>query len=33
VKDADGNERQARMFGSVIEKGGRYKVLSYVIDD
>lgn len=33
VKDAEGNERQLRMFGSVIEKGGRYKVFSYVIDD
>lgn len=33
VKDAEGNERQVRMFGSVIEKGGRYKVFSYVIDD
>jgi hypothetical protein len=33
VKDADGNERQVRIFGSVIEKGGRYKVFSYVIDD
>ena len=26
VKDADGIERQVRMFGSVIEKSGRYKV-------
>ena len=33
VKDADGIERQMRVFGSVIEKGGRYKVFSYVIDD
>ncbi len=33
VRDADGNERQLRMFGSMLEKGGRYKVFSYVIDD
>jgi hypothetical protein len=33
VKDADGTERQLRVFGSVIEKSGRYKVFSYVIDD
>jgi len=33
VRDADGNERQMRMFGSVLEKDGRYKVFSYVIDD
>ena len=33
VKDAEGNERQVRMFGSVLEKGGRYKIFSYVIDD
>jgi hypothetical protein len=33
VKDADGNERQVRVFGSAIEKAGRYKVFSYVIDD
>lgn len=33
VKDAEGNERLLRLFGSVIEKGGGYKVFSYVIDD
>jgi hypothetical protein len=33
VKDADGVERQIRVFGSVLEKGGRYKAFSYVIDD
>jgi hypothetical protein len=33
VKDAEGNARQLRVFGSVIEKGGRYKVFSYVVDD
>ena len=33
VKAADGIEKQLRVFGSVLEKGGRYKVFSYVIDD
>lgn len=33
VKGPDGAQRQIRMFGSMIEKGGRYKVFSYVIDD
>ena len=33
VKDAAGTEMQLRMFGSVIEKSGRYKVFSYVIDE
>lgn len=33
VKDADGTERQIRVFGSVLEKGGRYKVFSFVADD
>jgi len=33
VKESDGTERQIRVFGSVIEKSGRYKVFSYVIDD
>lgn len=33
VKDAGGAERQVRLFGSVIEKGGRYKIFSYVIAD
>lgn len=33
VKDADGREQHLRAFGSVLEKGGRYKVFSYVIDD
>lgn len=33
VRDADGIERQIRVFGSMIDKGGRYKVFSYVIDD
>ena len=33
VKDVDGTERDLRVFGSVIEKDGRYKVFSYVVDD
>ena len=33
VKQADGTERKVRVFGSVLEKGGRYKVFSYVVDD
>ena len=33
VKDPEGATRQIRVFGSMIEKGGRYKVFSYVIDD
>lgn len=33
VKEPSGTERQIRLFGSMIEKGGRYKVFSYVIDD
>jgi hypothetical protein len=33
VRDADGTEQQLRMFGSVLEKDGRYKVFSYVVDD
>jgi hypothetical protein len=33
VKDSAGSERQVRLFGSVLEKDGRYKVFSYVIDD
>jgi hypothetical protein len=33
VKGPEGTEQQIRVFGSMIEKGGRYKVFSYVIDD
>jgi len=33
VTDAEGHERQMRLFGSVIERAGRFKVFSYVIDD
>lgn len=32
VKDAKGAEVQLRLFGSVLEKGGRFKVFSYVLD-
>lgn len=32
VKDAKGTEVQLRLFGSVLEKGGRFKVFSYVLD-
>jgi hypothetical protein len=33
VKDSTGTSRQIRVFGSMLEKNGRYKVFSYVIDD
>ena len=33
VKEVSGTERNLRVFGSVIEKDGRYKVFSYVVDD
>lgn len=33
VKDAEGNRRDIRLFGSMLEKNGRYKVFSYVVDD
>ena len=33
VKDSTGTPRQIRVFGSMLEKSGRYKVFSYVIDD
>ncbi len=32
VKDAQGQERQIRVFGSVIRQAGRSKVYSYIID-
>jgi hypothetical protein len=28
----DGSERRVRVFGSVLEQDGRYKVFSYVVD-
>lgn len=33
VRDAQGAIRQTRLFGSVIEKDGRLKVFSYVVDN
>lgn len=33
VTDAEGGTQQIRLFGSVLEKDGRFKVFSYVIDD
>jgi hypothetical protein len=33
VKDPKGASRQIRVFGSMLEKNGRYKVFSYVVDD
>lgn len=32
VKDATGNQMPLRVFGSVLEKDGRFKVFSYVVD-
>lgn len=32
VRGADGQRQTLRLFGSVIEKGGRFKVFSYVTD-
>jgi hypothetical protein len=32
VKDASGAEQEVRLFGSVFEKDGRFKVFSYVVD-
>ena len=33
VRGSDGREQRLRLFGSMIEKIGGYKVFSYVIDD
>jgi hypothetical protein len=33
LRDREGNEQPVRLFGSTLEKGGRFKVFSYVIDD
>ena len=33
LTDAEGGIQPIRLFGSVLEKDGRYKVFSYVIDD
>ena len=32
VRDDDGTDRHLRVFGSVLEQGGRFKVFSYVVD-
>jgi len=32
VRDENGAERSVRLFGSVLEQGGRYKLFSYVVD-
>jgi len=32
LRDRDGQETRTRLFGSMIERGGRYKVFSYVVD-
>ena len=32
VKDPSGNEQQVRLFGSVLEKQGEFKVFSYVVE-
>lgn len=32
LKDREGREQRGRLFGSIIEQDGRYKVFSYVVD-
>lgn len=32
VRDEKGADRSVRLFGSVLEQGGRYKLFSYVVD-
>ncbi len=32
VRDNEGREQQVRLFGSVLEKNGRFKIFSYVVD-
>ncbi len=32
VRDAEGAERDVRLFGSVLQRGGEYKLFSYVVD-
>ena len=32
VRDDSGTERSIRLFGSVVEQGGRYKIFSFVVD-
>jgi hypothetical protein len=33
VASGDGAERVVRLFGSMVQQDGRYKVFSYVVDD
>lgn len=32
VRDPEGAERDVRLFGSVLQRGGEYKLFSYVVD-
>ena len=32
VRDPEGIERDVRLFGSVLQRGGEYKLFSYVVD-
>ena len=32
IRDAEGAERDVRLFGSVLQRGGEYKLFSYVVD-
>lgn len=32
IRTSDGHETRHRLFGSIVEQGGRYKVFSYVAD-
>ena len=32
VRDREGAERDVRLFGSVLQRGGKYKLFSYVVD-
>ena len=32
VRDSEGAERDVRLFGSVLQRGGEYKLFSYVVD-
>ena len=32
LKDREGREQTGRLFGSILEHGGRFKVFSYVVD-
>jgi hypothetical protein len=32
VRDSRGGEEHVRLFGSVLERAGRFKVFSYIVD-